>query len=64
MSNEPSTAKAFENWEELAKSDLGKTVTDVVSDALVRGDVVMADPTSPKADAQPPRPSSRRPSSP
>lgn len=64
MSNDPATTKAFTNWEKMAQSNLGKTIIEVVSDAVVRGDVATADPAPPTPEPESPRPTTRRPGTP
>lgn len=60
MSNDYATAKAFRNWEELVATDLGKTTSAVVEDAVKHGDVAAADPKDPALSPAPKGPAARR----
>lgn len=66
MSNDPATAKAFQDWPALAADPkIGAVVNNVVGDAIRRGDIATGDPApapAPEAVPAPSTPSrSRRP---
>lgn len=60
MSNDPATAKAFQDWPALASDpSVGTVVNAVVEDAIRRGDIGSADPSAPPP-AEPTPPSAPR----
>lgn len=64
MSNDPATAKAFQDWPALASDpSVGPVVNTVVGDAIRRGDIASADPAPlpPAEPAPPPAPRRQRP---